>query len=116
MGTCLPVYGKKQGEHCSRDTDCDSGFLCIDSGYGRSCQTPVPGDKGLGRLFLSAPGEARALVNLTFSPPFPNTFANCPYIFFLTIPHPLGPLCPVRASTCQYVPVRFLTKRNWYVE
>jgi len=48
MGTCLPVYGKKQGEHCSRDTDCDSGFLCIDSGYGRSCQTPVPGDKGLG--------------------------------------------------------------------
>ena len=52
MGTCLPVYGKKQGEHCSRDTDCDSGFLCIDSGYGRSCQTPVPGDKGLGRLFF----------------------------------------------------------------
>ena len=52
MGTCLPVYGKKQGEHCSRDTDCDSGFLCIDSGYGRSCQTPVPGDKGLGMLFF----------------------------------------------------------------
>ena len=52
MGTCLPVYGKKQGEHCSRDTDCDSGFLCIDSGYGRSCQTPVPGDKGLGKLFF----------------------------------------------------------------
>ena len=52
MGTCLPVYGKKQGEHCSRDTDCDSGFLCIDSGYGRSCQTPVPGDKGLGKFFF----------------------------------------------------------------
>ena len=51
MGTCLPVYGKKQGERCSRDTDCDSGFLCIDSGYGRSCQTPVPGDKGLGNFF-----------------------------------------------------------------
>ena len=65
------------------------------------------------QIFLSAPGEARALVNLTFSPPFPNTFANCPYIFFLTIPRPigcLGPLCPVRASTC------FLTKSNCYGE
>jgi hypothetical protein len=48
LGTCLPVYGKKQGEHCSRDTDCESGFLCMDSGSGRTCQTPIPGDKGLG--------------------------------------------------------------------
>jgi len=44
MGTCLPVYGKKQGETCYRDTDCESGFLCLES----ICQTPMPGDKGLG--------------------------------------------------------------------
>jgi len=48
LGTCLPVYGKKQGEHCSRDTDCESGFVCMDNGAGKSCQTPIPGDKGLG--------------------------------------------------------------------
>ena len=45
MGTCLPVYGKKQGETCYRDTDCESGFLCLES----ICQTPMPGDKGLGK-------------------------------------------------------------------
>ena len=49
LGTCLPVYGKKQGEHCSRDTDCESGFVCMDNGAGKSCQTPIPGDKGLGK-------------------------------------------------------------------
>merc|ERR1712008_205596 len=43
-GTCLPVYGKKQGEQCYRDTDCESGFLCLES----MCQTPMPGVKGLG--------------------------------------------------------------------
>merc|ERR1711860_446428 len=48
MGRCLPVYGKKQGENCNRDTDCESGFVCLDSSAGRTCQTPLPGDKGLG--------------------------------------------------------------------
>jgi len=48
MGRCLPVYGKKQGENCNRDTDCESGFVCLDSVAGRTCQTPLPGDKGLG--------------------------------------------------------------------
>ena len=49
MGRCLPVYGKKQGENCNRDTDCESGFVCLDSVAGRTCQTPLPGDKGLGK-------------------------------------------------------------------
>ena len=48
MGTCLPVYGKKQGEQCYRDTDCESGFLCLES----MCQTPMPGVKGLGKWRL----------------------------------------------------------------
>jgi len=47
-GICLPVYGKKQGENCYRDTDCESGFLCLESPAGRSCQTPLPGESGLG--------------------------------------------------------------------
>lgn len=51
-GICLPVYGLRQGETCTRDTDCESGFVCtlsneLEAG-GRTCQTPVPGDKGLG--------------------------------------------------------------------
>lgn len=49
LGTCLPMYGKKQGENCYRDSDCESGFVCVDSGSsGRTCQAPIPGDKGLG--------------------------------------------------------------------
>ena len=48
-GICLPVYGLRQGETCSRDTDCESGFVCtMSEAGGRTCQTPVPGDKGLG--------------------------------------------------------------------
>lgn len=47
-GTCLPVWGKKQGEHCYNDQDCESGFLCIGSGAKRTCQSPTPGDKILG--------------------------------------------------------------------
>jgi len=48
MGTCLPVFGRKQGESCSRDTDCETGFLCLESEAGKMCQTPLPGEKGLG--------------------------------------------------------------------
>jgi len=44
-GTCLPVWGKKQGEHCYNDQDCESGYLCMGSGAKRTCQTPTPGDK-----------------------------------------------------------------------
>merc|ERR1712203_1061952 len=52
-GTCLPIWGKKQGEHCYNDNDCESGFLCMGSGAKRTCQTPTPGDKVLeGRKHL----------------------------------------------------------------
>lgn len=48
-GTCLPIWGKKQGEICYRDNDCESGFVCVESINGlRTCQAPMPGDKGLG--------------------------------------------------------------------
>lgn len=47
-GTCLPIWGKKQGEICFKDNDCESGFLCLEENGQRSCQTPVPGQQGLG--------------------------------------------------------------------
>jgi hypothetical protein len=47
-GTCLPIWGKKQGEVCYKDNDCESGFLCVEDSGLRSCQAPVPGEKGLG--------------------------------------------------------------------
>ena len=49
-GTCLPIWGKKLGEHCYNDQDCESGFLCMGTGPKRTCQTPTPGDKLLGEL------------------------------------------------------------------
>jgi hypothetical protein len=49
-GTCLPVWGKKLGEHCYNDQDCESGFLCMGAGAKRTCQTPTPGDKLLGKF------------------------------------------------------------------
>ena len=49
-GTCMPSWGKKQGEHCYNDQDCESGFLCMGTGARRTCQSPNPGDKILGKL------------------------------------------------------------------
>jgi len=43
-GSCLPVFGKKEGEICYRDTDCETGFLCMEGSNGRmECQPPAPG-------------------------------------------------------------------------
>jgi len=43
-GSCLPVFGKKEGEICYRDTDCETGFLCMEGLSGRmECQPPAPG-------------------------------------------------------------------------
>jgi hypothetical protein len=43
-GSCLPVFGKKEGEICYRDTDCETGFLCMEGLNGRmECQPPAPG-------------------------------------------------------------------------
>ena len=38
-GNCLPVFGKKAGENCYMDADCETGYVCQDS----MCQVPAPG-------------------------------------------------------------------------
>jgi len=38
-GNCLPVFGKKDGESCYMDTDCETGYVCEAS----RCQVPAPG-------------------------------------------------------------------------
>jgi len=50
FGTCLPIYGKKQGEECYRDHDCEAGFLCLaDAATGeKSCQAHAAGTQTLG--------------------------------------------------------------------
>lgn len=49
LGSCLPIWGKKQGEVCFRDADCETGFICSESSSGvRTCQVPIPGTSGLG--------------------------------------------------------------------
>ena len=52
FGTCLPFYGKKQGEDCYRDHDCEAGFLCLeDSATGvKSCQAHAAGTQTLGKF------------------------------------------------------------------
>jgi len=43
-GTCMPMWGKKQGEVCYRDNDCETGFVCMQSNDGvMECQEPKPG-------------------------------------------------------------------------
>merc|ERR1712126_669815 len=34
-GSCLPVFGKKEGEVCYRDNDCETGYLCLEGYNGR---------------------------------------------------------------------------------
>jgi len=43
-GTCLPMFGKKEGEDCYMDSDCETGYVCME-GYGgrRQCMEPRPG-------------------------------------------------------------------------
>ena len=50
FGTCLPIYGKKQGEECYRDHDCEAGFLCLEDGATgeKSCQAHAAGTQTLG--------------------------------------------------------------------
>lgn len=43
-GFCLPIFGKKEGETCYRDNDCETGFLCLEGYNSRmECQQPAPG-------------------------------------------------------------------------
>ena len=38
-GNCLPIFGKKAGEKCYKDSDCETGYVC----YDQMCSTPAPG-------------------------------------------------------------------------
>lgn len=42
-GNCLFAYGRKLGELCRRDADCESGLICdVSSSSGASvCQVPI---------------------------------------------------------------------------
>ena len=43
-GTCLPVFGKKEGETCYMDNDCESGYVCMEGYRGAmECREPAPG-------------------------------------------------------------------------
>lgn len=43
-GTCLPVFGKREGEGCYRDSDCETGYICTKNygGY-KQCLLATPG-------------------------------------------------------------------------
>jgi len=43
-GSCLPVFGKKAGESCYMDADCETGYVCS----GNTCQVPAPGQGEFG--------------------------------------------------------------------
>ncbi|KAH7951668.1 hypothetical protein HPB52_011155 [Rhipicephalus sanguineus] len=41
VGTCLPVYGQREGEKCQQEADCERGLSCLQSRPGatrRVCQ------------------------------------------------------------------------------
>ena len=49
-GRCFPIWGKKAGEACMRDSDCESGFVCAaDNGRMRVCQPVAEGIAALGK-------------------------------------------------------------------
>ena len=44
VGTCMPLYGKKYGESCVRNSDCETGFVCLEGESGRMmCAEQMPG-------------------------------------------------------------------------
>ncbi|XP_066262518.1 prohormone-3 [Euwallacea similis] len=48
VGSCLFAYGRRVGELCRRDSDCESGLVCAESDSGpnaRVCRPPVHQDK-----------------------------------------------------------------------
>ncbi|XP_012265520.1 prohormone-3 [Athalia rosae] len=46
VGSCMFMFGLKQGELCRRDNDCETGLLCAEvAGETRSCQPPVTSNK-----------------------------------------------------------------------
>ena len=50
-GRCFPIWGKKAGEACMRDSDCESGYVCSsENGRMRVCQPVAEGNAGLGKF------------------------------------------------------------------
>lgn len=48
VGSCLFAYGRRVGELCRRDSDCESGLVCAEAEQGAStrvCRPPVQQDK-----------------------------------------------------------------------
>ena len=45
-GHCLPIYGRKTGEDCKYDSDCELGSQCEEA----RCQSPLPGSGGYGDM------------------------------------------------------------------
>ncbi|XP_076260666.1 space blanket [Rhynchophorus ferrugineus] len=48
IGSCVYFYGRRVGELCRRDSDCESGLVCAESDSGpnaRICRPPVHQDK-----------------------------------------------------------------------
>lgn len=48
VGSCLFAYGRRVGELCRRDSDCESGLVCAETEQGvstRVCRPPVQQDK-----------------------------------------------------------------------
>lgn len=43
MGTCMPLYGRREGEMCIRDSDCEAGYICAEGSVGMRCQELTPG-------------------------------------------------------------------------
>ncbi|KAJ8978183.1 hypothetical protein NQ317_007986 [Molorchus minor] len=52
VGSCLFAYGRRVGEICLTDNDCESGLLCVeaDKGISRVCRLPVHQDKQYSEL------------------------------------------------------------------
>ncbi len=54
VGTCMPLYGKKYGESCVRNSDCETGFVCLEAEGGRMmCAEQAPGVGRFGEFFCS---------------------------------------------------------------
>ena len=50
-GTCLPMFGKKEGEDCYMDSDCETGYVCEVFEGNRQCMEPRPGVAKFGKNF-----------------------------------------------------------------
>ena len=47
----MPLYGKKYGESCVRNSDCETGFVCLEAESGRMmCAEQTPGTGRFGKF------------------------------------------------------------------